>query len=250
MRTGAVIIAGGTGAIGGAIAHALMAQGMRVIVWGRRSVTDPELGATLGELGSPPPEYRQCDVRQMAEVRRAVAELANVPIRAAIYCAGVSRPGAPLQTRAEDLTDMVAVNLAGAVYFGDAIGAHMESQRSGVILYLSSWAAHVPEPSDLAYGATKAAATSYFRGLAAHLAPYRVRANVLEVGVVGGRGMAARHRAADPDGYSARVAAPIGRDATPEEIADAALYLISPQASYMTGSVVLVDGGASLRPGG
>jgi NAD(P)-dependent dehydrogenase (short-subunit alcohol dehydrogenase family) len=106
----------------------------------------------------------------------------------------------------------------------------------------------VPWPEIGPYNASKAAMRMLMRNFARELAPQKIRANAVAPGIVG-VGLAKRQLDTDPE-YRARAlkAIPLGYMQSPESVAHAFLFLCSPLADYMTGSVLLVDGGCSLYP--
>ena len=106
----------------------------------------------------------------------------------------------------------------------------------------------MPWPEITPYTASKAAMKALMRGFARELASYRIRANAVAPGIVA-VGMARRQWDTEPS-YRARAekAIPLGYMQPPESVAHAFVFLCSPMADYMTGSVLLVDGGCSLYP--
>ena len=107
---------------------------------------------------------------------------------------------------------------------------------------------HVPWPGITPYAASKAGLVAACRGIAREYARFGIRANVISPGIVD-VGMAAKQWREEPD-YRARAsrAIPLGRLQSPEEVAQGIAFLLSDRASYMTGSTLLIDGGASLYP--
>lgn len=119
---------------------------------------------------------------------------------------------------------------------------------AGHLIFTSSWVAANPWPDIAAYTTAKAGTVQLMRQFAVELAPHGIRANAIAPGIVGA-GMAKHQWDTDAD-YRRRAstAVPLGELQTPQSVADAFLFMCSPLASYMTGSVLTVDGGASLRP--
>jgi NAD(P)-dependent dehydrogenase (short-subunit alcohol dehydrogenase family) len=118
--------------------------------------------------------------------------------------------------------------------------------RAGLVLFTGSWVGEIPWPEISAYCVSKAGVRMLARSMARELAAHRIRVNVIAPGIVFA-GMARRQYETDP-GYARRasVVVPLGELGTAEQIAQATAFLCSPEAAYMTGSVLLVDGGASL----
>lgn len=140
------------------------------------------------------------------------------------------------------------VNLTGAFHVGQAAARRMvEAGRPGSITMITSWVGVQPWPEITAYSVSKAGLLMLTRSMAAELARHGIRVNALSPGIVEA-GMARRQLETDP-GYAARAgtAVPLGRLQTADEVARIAAWLSSDAATYLTGSVILADGGASLR---
>jgi NAD(P)-dependent dehydrogenase (short-subunit alcohol dehydrogenase family) len=124
----------------------------------------------------------------------------------------------------------------------------LQQNIRGHLIFTTSWVQDVPWPEITPYTATKAALKAMMRGFARELAPHGIRANAIAPGIVA-VGMA-RHQWDTEPAYRARAekAIPLGYMQPPETVAHAFLFLCSDMASYMTGAVLLVDGGCSLYP--
>lgn len=120
--------------------------------------------------------------------------------------------------------------------------------KPGHLIFTTSWVQDVPWPEITPYCASKAAVKAMMRGFAREFASKGIRANAIAPGIVG-VGMAKKQWDTDPS-YRARAqkAIPLGAMQSPESVAHAFLFLCSKMADYMTGSVLLVDGGCSLYP--
>lgn len=158
-----------------------------------------------------------------------------------INCAGVF-PHAPLaQINAEDLASTMAVNLAGAVAGAQAATDHLR-HGTGSILNISSVAAVRTRPGRLAYGTSKAALEQATRCLAAELAPRHIRVNAIAPGYIDTAMLDWVHRDAETTERATREV-PLGRIGQVSDIVNAALFLSSEAAAYITGVVLPVDGG-------
>lgn len=152
--------------------------------------------------------------------------------------------------RLEDFHRMVDVNLLGCVLFGREALPGMVARRSGVFVNMSSVNALSADPMLPVYGATKAAIIGYTRSVAAAYGRFGTRANVICPGDVHTELNQAFFRAyANPDAFRARVEGQYlaGRIATPDEIARVAVFLASDDAAFVSGSVLVVDGGVTAR---
>jgi NAD(P)-dependent dehydrogenase (short-subunit alcohol dehydrogenase family) len=165
----------------------------------------------------------------------------------AVAGAAIFRGSPFLETAAEDFTDTVAVNLTGSFYFAQAAARRMvELGTGGSIVMMSSWAQEVPEYGSTAYCVSKGGLRMLTRTMALELATFGIRVNNLAPGIVAA-GMAQRQMRVDP-AYASRAkqAVPLDRFQTAEEVAMCAAFLLSRESSYVTGSDLLADGGASL----
>jgi NAD(P)-dependent dehydrogenase (short-subunit alcohol dehydrogenase family) len=152
-----------------------------------------------------------------------------------------------LEITQESWQRQIDINLTGAFNVAQAVARKMVvAKTGGVVIFTSSWVAEIPWPEITAYAASKAGLNMLMKQMARELAPYGVRANAIAPGIVRA-GMGGRQLREEPQ-YAARVAKviPLGEPGTPVEIAQAVVYLAGPQAAYMTGSILLLDGGCSL----
>jgi NAD(P)-dependent dehydrogenase (short-subunit alcohol dehydrogenase family) len=124
----------------------------------------------------------------------------------------------------------------------------IQRKMPGLLIFTTSWVEDVPWPEITPYTVSKAGLKEMMRGFARELAPKGIRANAVAPGIVA-VGLAKRQWDTDPS-YRARAekAIPLGYMQPPETIANVFLFLCSDLANYMTGSVLLVDGGCSLYP--
>jgi NAD(P)-dependent dehydrogenase (short-subunit alcohol dehydrogenase family) len=144
---------------------------------------------------------------------------------------------------------LMQVNLRASFVVAQEAARRWRAQGiRGHLIFTTSWVQDVPWPEITPYNASKAAMKAMMRGFARELAADGIRANAIAPGIVA-VGMARRQWDTDP-GYRARAgrAIPLGEMQPPASVANAFLFLCSPMAAYMTGSVLLVDGGCSLYP--
>jgi NAD(P)-dependent dehydrogenase (short-subunit alcohol dehydrogenase family) len=144
---------------------------------------------------------------------------------------------------------LMEVNLRSAFVVAQVATRRWLAQGiKGHLIFTTSWVQDVPWPEITPYNASKAAMKALMRGFARELAPKGIRANAIAPGIVA-VGMAKHQWDTDP-GYRARAqkAIPLGFMQPPETVAHTFLFLCSEMANYMTGAVLLVDGGCSLYP--
>jgi NAD(P)-dependent dehydrogenase (short-subunit alcohol dehydrogenase family) len=236
-----VVITGGAGDIGRAVARELLAHGARVTLLDRHP--RPELDGLSSVT------YYEADVRDPAAVHEALA--AVDPLDVVIGNAAVVKSAPFLEITLDDWREHLDVNLTGCFVVGQAAARLMVARgRPGRILFTSSWVQDVPWPEIAAYAVSKSGLKMLTRSMAAELAPHGILVNAVAPGIVAA-GMA-RHQLETEPQYAARVATaiPLGRLQTVEQVARSVAMMCSDAADYMTGSVLLTDGGCSLQAGG
>ena len=239
-----VAVTGAAGDIGHAIALELASRGASVALIDRVSVDEAgERIAAVAAAGAC--TYHRVDVTDRAAVDSVLA--AVDPLDVAIGNAGIVESAPFLEVTAGEWQRHLDVNLTGCFNVGQSAARVMvERARPGLVLFTGSWVGEIPWPEIAAYCVSKAGVRMLARAMARELAPHRIRVNVVAPGIVFA-GMARRQYETDP-AYARRasVVVPLGELGTAEQVAKAAAFLCSPDAAYMTGSVLLVDGGASL----
>lgn len=186
----------------------------------------------------------------VAAVERVAAELGRLD---ALYNnAGVSSSGSVVDADEADWDRCLAVNLKGTYLCSRAAVPHLEAAGGGAIVNQGSVAALVGVANFAAYCAAKGAVVALTRSMAVDLAARNIRVNVLCPGTVLTPLMESLIRARGGGDLDAGVAAtvvkyPLGRLGTPEEIAAAAAFLASDDASFFTGAVIAADGGMTAQ---
>jgi NAD(P)-dependent dehydrogenase (short-subunit alcohol dehydrogenase family) len=239
-----VVITGGAGDIGQAIARELLGHGAKVALLDRH--LRPDLDAVMSEAASGAVRYITVDVRDREAVDRALASVAELDV--VIGNAAIVKAAPFLEITPEDWQDQLDVNLTGCFNVGQAAARLMLARgRPGRILFTSSWVQDIPWPEIAAYSVSKSGLKMLTRCMAAELAPSGILVNAIAPGIVAA-GMA-RHQLETEPQYAARVAkaVPLGRLQTVEQVARSVAFLCSDAADYMTGSILLADGGCSLQ---
>ena len=239
-----VVVTGGAGDIGAAIGEELVRRGAVVTLIDRKSREEAQ--PWLARLSEPPRvAYRQadvCDRRALEDVLRSID-----PLDVAIGNAGIVESSPFLDITAEQWRNHLEVNLTGCFNLGQAAARLMVGRGTpGRIVFTGSWVQDVPWPEIAAYSASKAGLRMLARSMARELAPHRILVNVLAPGIVDA-GLARSQLENEPQ-FARRVAKviPLGRLQTAEQVARAMAFLCSPDADYITGAVLLADGGCSL----
>jgi NAD(P)-dependent dehydrogenase (short-subunit alcohol dehydrogenase family) len=227
-----VVIGAGSG-IGRESAFALAAHGARV------TCADRDLAAARETAGSELTAY-ELDVLDDAAVERAAAELD--PVDVLVFTAATNVRKRILDYTSEEFDRVVSLNLRASFQLIRAFGKGMAERGSGSIIGFSSIRGTTVEPGQSVYAATKAGLVQLLRTAAAELGPSGVRANAIAPGVVE-TPLTAQIKANQAwyDAYAQKGA--LGRWAQPSELAGAVVYLASDAASFVTGSVLAVDGG-------
>jgi NAD(P)-dependent dehydrogenase (short-subunit alcohol dehydrogenase family) len=241
------LITGGTKGIGRAIAERFAADGARVMITGRThaSVAEALRALPAGTRGEAADLAVAADIDRV--ITRATADLGEIHIL--VNNAGIF-PVTPLrELSADEWRSVFATNLDAPFFCAQRIAQRMIAQGTGgTILNISSTSSLLARPGVAHYASSKAGLNMLTRVLALELAPHGITVNALCPGVIGTEAIQAQ--AADPSRASEHQTKlkriPLGRLGTPEEVAAAALFMVSPAARYMTGACVVLDGGYTL----
>ena len=248
-----ILVTGGAAGIGRATVAKLAQNGYRVAVLdmdedgAKRSAEDAE------RLGSPKAIAVACDVRSEDSVERAVyraaAELGG--IYGAVASAGVFLGGLAHELSLERWNAVIDINLTGTFLTAKHVLRHlMETGKPGSLVCVSSPWAHLSTAGGAsAYCASKAGISSLVRSMALDYAPHGIRVNTIVPGATETALMWADVKPEDMPSARQRVEAnlPMHRLANAEEIAEGIFWLLSPAASYATGSELVVDGGLTSK---
>jgi NAD(P)-dependent dehydrogenase (short-subunit alcohol dehydrogenase family) len=236
-----VVITGGAKGIGRAIAERFASAGDRVVIIDRDG---DEAARAVGQLGAAHVAV-QADLAVEADIARAFATVKERFGRVDILInnAAVADRFMPMEEQtAAYLTSVLDINLTGA-FVATKEALALMPKPGGVVLNLGSINTFLPFAPRHAYGASKAGIDMLTRCIAAELGPDGIRVATIAPGYIRTPGVAALEAEGKIDGLKIRRRIPMGDLGKPEDIADAALFLASADASYITGSILYVDGG-------
>ena len=231
--TRVVLITGGNRGIGLAIAQSFVELGDTVVVTSRS-------GEAIAGLN-----VVQCDVSDTASVDEAFdyVEANFGPVEVAIANAGITRDGLIMRMSDDDINDVLNTNLVGALRVARRATRAMMKARSGRIVFISSVVGLMGSAGQVNYAASKAGLVGAARSLARELGPRGITCNVIAPGFVD-TDMTAD--LTDERKKDIVTNVPLGRYASPQEIADVVTFISSVQAGYISGAVIPVDGGLGM----
>jgi 3-oxoacyl-[acyl-carrier protein] reductase len=235
------LVTGASGGIGQAIARALHERGAVVALSGTRKEALGSLAAELRERAHILP----CDLADPIAVEQLVpvAEAAMGSLDILVNNAGLTRDNLAMRMKDEEWDQVIAVNLTAGFRLARAALKGMLRRRFGRIIGITSVVGVVGNAGQANYAASKAGMIAMTKSLAKEVATRNVTVNCIAPGLI----ETAMTAALDDKQRSALLAAvPMGRLGAPEEIAAAVIYLASPEASYVTGQSLHVNGGMAM----
>lgn len=244
----AIVTGGGTG-IGRAIAVRFAAEGASLMIAQRRADKAEEAAAEIRANGALAASMG-IDIRSRGQVeelvRRTIAIYGRLDIL--VNNAGITGMAAIspfLESSEEFVDDIVDVNLKGTFYCSQEAARAMAAREGGVIIHISSVAAVAAQEGASIYCASKAALSGLTRAMALELSPLGIRVNCLlpgDIMIETNQAIAEEMKQQNVSGkYFRRI--PAGRRGRPDEVAGAAVFLASDDATYIQGATLVVDGG-------
>jgi NAD(P)-dependent dehydrogenase (short-subunit alcohol dehydrogenase family) len=231
-----VLVTGGTSGIGEATARAYAAAGADVVVSGRDDQRGRQIVDSLVKDGARA-RFVRADLERLEDVQRLAQEVEHIDVL--VNNAGVFPFGATHEVDGELFDATVAVNVRAPFVLTGAVAPRMAANGGGAIVNITTMVASFGAPGMALYGSTKAALELLTKAWAAEYGPQGVRVNAVAPGPT--RTPGTKPMGEGLDKLAATL--PLGRPATAEEIANAALFLGSEEASYVNGAVLAVDGG-------
>ncbi len=235
------LVTGASGGIGGAIARALHAAGATVALSGTREAPLAALAEALGGRAHVLP----CDLSDPAAVeglvRRATEAVGGPDIL--VNNAGITRDGLMMRMSDDDWAAVIEVNLTAAFRLTRAALRPMMKARWGRIVNVGSVVGASGNPGQANYAAAKAGLVGMAKSLAAEVASRGITVNTVAPGAIA---TAMTDRLTEDQKARLLADIPAGRMGTAEEVAAAVLYLASPEAAYVTGATLHVNGGGAM----
>jgi NAD(P)-dependent dehydrogenase (short-subunit alcohol dehydrogenase family) len=244
MRKKVAIVTGGAAGLGLAITRKLVKENVTTIMIGRNEAVLESTAQELGALCS----YRVFDLAQVAGIPELVAgiiaEHGNIDIL--INNAGINQKKPFLEVTDADFYNIIQTNVLAVFAISREISKSMVEMGSGSILNISSMAAQYGIPKVIAYTAAKSAIEGMTKAMAVELSPLGIRVNCIAPGFIK-TAMSSKALDNDPERKNKVLSrTPMGHLGLPEDVAEAAYYLTSEGAKYITGVVMPVDGGNSI----
>jgi NAD(P)-dependent dehydrogenase (short-subunit alcohol dehydrogenase family) len=238
------IITGGASGIGLAITRKFVKEGLIAVIVGRDRKKLKEASSGIGTNA----HYHVCDLADLEAIPELVQSVIDKFGRIDIL---VNNAGINMKKVMEDVTDedyqkIILVNQTSTFSLTREVAGFMREQESGSILNISSMASQYGLPFVIAYTASKSAIEGMTRAMAVELSPDGIRVNCIAPGFIK-TNMSSVALDKDPERKKKVLSrTPLGRLGKPEEVADAAYFLVSDEASFITGVVLPVDGGNSI----
>jgi len=242
MNKVAVVTGGGSG-MGAAICRRFVEEGARVVLVDCRADRGEPVAKSLGDAAL----FVDADVSRDADVRRmidaAVERFGRLDVL--VNNAGAPQPPTPVaDTTESDFDRLVAVNAKAIFLAARRAVPIMRRQGGGIIINTISVAAIRPRPNLTAYNTSKGAALVLTKSLAIELAPDRIRVNAVCPGPADTPMLSTFVGGDSPEKRAAFLSTiPLGRLCTPDDVANAMVYLASDESSFVTGAILDVDGG-------
>ncbi|PWV56233.1 SDR family NAD(P)-dependent oxidoreductase [Chitinophaga sp. S165] len=238
------IVTGGGSGIGLAITEKFISGGIHTVIVGRDEKKLQAARTQLGELCYP----INHDVSDLATIpsliKKVIDKFGHIDIL--VNNAGINMKKDFIEITDEEFQQIITTNLCSVFSISREVVKHMLPRNSGNIINISSMAAQYGMPRVIAYSASKTAIDGMTRAMAVELSPKGIRINAIAPGFIE-TAMTAKALNADPERKKKAVGrTPMGHMGQPMDIADAALFLSSDAARYITGVILPVDGGNSI----
>jgi 3-oxoacyl-[acyl-carrier protein] reductase len=236
------LVTGASGGIGGAIAKALHAQGATVVLSGTRAEALEAVKAELGSRAFIAPANLS-DIASVEALPKAAEAVAGGGIDILVNNAGITRDNLFMRMKDDEWDQVIAVNLTAAFRLSRAVLRGMMKKRWGRIIQITSVVGATGNPGQGNYAAAKAGLVGMTKSLAAEVASRNITVNAVAPGFIQ---TAMTDVLTDQQKETIATRIPAGRMGLPEEIAAAVVYLASPEAAYVTGETIQINGGMAM----
>jgi 3-oxoacyl-[acyl-carrier protein] reductase len=232
------LVTGGASGIGAATAALLARRGATVVIADLNIEEDTRAGKPVG---------LKIDVAESPSVEIAVDKIINAYGRldCVVHSAGIARTVPFFDTTLEQFDQIMRVNVRGTFVVGQIAARAMRETGGGSIVNIGSVSGILGSALRIAYGTSKAAVHHLTKVMAVELGPYNIRVNAVAPGPVSTPMTDAMYTDAVRKEWTERM--PLGRFGSPEDMASAAVYLVSDEASFITGHVLVLDGGFTIK---
>ena len=237
------VVIGGTSGIGLALSKALAEAGANVVPTGRRTELVHAAAAEVEKLGRRS-LVCPCDVTDMRQIERLLGEVVSKfgAVQILVNCAGQTKRMPTLEFPEEDWNAILETNLNGTLRACKVFGRHMIERGYGRIINIGSLTSFLAAFEVAAYGASKAAVGALTKSLAVEFAPHGVTVNAIAPGIFP-TALNSELVSNTDRGRELLMRTPMNRFGRLDEIAGGAIYLASDAASFVTGEILVIDGG-------
>ncbi|MFF2317909.1 SDR family NAD(P)-dependent oxidoreductase [Arthrobacter sp. NPDC058097] len=239
------VISGGGQGIGGGIVQRFLEEGAQVAILQRRPLqTSLEQHPTV--LGI------QADLTDPAAITTAIERTATHfgKIDVLVNNAGIMFERSVAEIQCEEWDTMMALNLRAPLFLAQAVLPHMKRSGGGSIINIGSIEGLAANPGHTAYSASKAGMHGMTKALAVDLGPDNIRCNAIAPGWISSE-LSENYLNAQADPAAARAGLkalhPVGRIGRPTDVGDLAVYLASDNSSFLTGEIIVLDGGRTAK---
>lgn len=239
-----ILITGASSGLGSHFARLAARCGAQVVIGARRTSRLQSLAVELQALGAAQVTVIELDVASQTSVEQAVATIAATgkPLDVLVNNAGIGHDGAAMTQPIQAFDAIMATNLRGVWLVSTEVARHWKAQgQGGIIVNIASIQGERVMPGVAAYSASKAAVVHLTKSLALEWARHGIRVNAIAPGYISTEMTEAAWDT--PQGASLIKRIPMQRLGTPQELDGALLLLATQASSWMTGSVITVDGG-------
>jgi NAD(P)-dependent dehydrogenase (short-subunit alcohol dehydrogenase family) len=237
-----ILVTGASSGIGRAIAVACSQMGAKLVITGRNEV---RLSETFSMLSAGEHQQICADLTSSVEIERLVESLPKLD--GLVNNAGIANPLVLQLTEEKDVNDILNINALGPIHLTRLVLQYKKLNKGASLVYISSIngnnCAYI---GSSIYAASKSALTGFMKGVALELAPRGIRANCINPGMIE-TDLLTSGSIGEDELEKDRLKYPLKRYGRPEEVANAAVYLLSDATQWMTGISLLIDGGYTLQ---